>query len=194
LPGGGGSECLSGRAATGAGHLPGDLSAIDYSSYGVCYGLEILCVAYLVSRSPWEDTAMFDKLLHHKLLTEGLEGEGVVTEQEVEAARGDSYVAVSFFIGVKGHVRFDDGTEAAFSSRFLDTSKVGDLVAGTIVPVRYNADRTHAVLDVPKLEAKKEARKKAAAEQDKRRQAREIAAADAALAKRNQGDRHPHGT
>jgi len=27
-------------------------------------------------RSSWEGAAMFDKLRHHKLLTEGLEGEG----------------------------------------------------------------------------------------------------------------------
>lgn len=32
-------------------YLPGDLSAIDYSIYGVFYGFDILCVGYLVHRS-----------------------------------------------------------------------------------------------------------------------------------------------
>jgi Domain of unknown function (DUF4386) len=32
-------------------HLPGDLSAIDYSIYAVFYGFDIICVAYLVLRS-----------------------------------------------------------------------------------------------------------------------------------------------
>lgn len=32
-------------------HLPGDLSSVDYSIYGIFYGFDILCVAYLVRRS-----------------------------------------------------------------------------------------------------------------------------------------------
>ena len=32
-------------------YLPGDLSTVDYSIYGVFYGFDILCVAYLVFRS-----------------------------------------------------------------------------------------------------------------------------------------------
>jgi hypothetical protein len=133
---------------------------------------------------------MFDKLLHHKLLTEGLEGEGVVTEQDIEAAKGSSAVYVDFLFAVKGHIRFDDGTEATFSSHLLETSKVGNLAAGTIVPVRYSADRAHAVVDVPKLEARKQAQKKAAAEREQRRKAKDIAAAEAALAKRHQSGHH----
>ena len=76
---------------------------------------------------------MFDKLLHHKLLTEGLEGEGVITQQRVEAAKGELGV-MGFYIGVEGHVRFDDGIEARFSSKGLDTSKVGDLDVGSDRP------------------------------------------------------------
>jgi uncharacterized protein YdbL (DUF1318 family) len=133
---------------------------------------------------------MFDKLLHHKLLAEGLEGEGVVTEQDIEAAKGSSAVYVDFYFAVKGHIRFDDGTEATFSSHLLETSKVGNLPAGTIVPVRYDAERAHVVLDVPRLEARKAAQKKAAAEREQHRKAREIAAADAALAKRSHGGHH----
>ena len=132
---------------------------------------------------------MFDKLLHHKLLTDGLEGEGVITEQRVEAAKGQLGV-MGFYVGVEGHIKFDDGTEAMFSSKGLDTSKVGDLDVGTIVPVRYDADHRHVVLDIPKLEAKKEAKKKAAAEWLERHKAEEIAAADAALAKGSKSGHH----
>ena len=136
---------------------------------------------------------MFDKLLHHKLLTEGLEGEGVITEQKVEGAKGQLGV-MGFYVGVEGHIKFDDGTEAKFSSRGLDTSKVGDLDVGTIVPVRYNADHRHVVLDIPKLESRKEAKKKAAAERLERHKAEEIAAADAALAKGNKSGHHGRST
>jgi len=65
----------------------------------------------------------------------------------------------------------------------LDTSQVGDLDVGTIVPVRYDAERTHVVLDIPKPEAAKEAKKKASAEWLERQKAQQVAAADAALAK-----------
>src|SRR5215472_4336840 len=132
---------------------------------------------------------MFDKLLHHKLFTEGIEGEGVITKKTVEAAKGETGV-LGFYIGVEGHIKFDDGTEATFSSRGLDTAKVGDLAAGTIVPVRYNAERTHAAMDVPKLEAEKEAKKKAADKWLERQQAEKIAAADAAIARGNKGGHH----
>jgi hypothetical protein len=125
---------------------------------------------------------MFDKLLHHKLLNEGLEGEGVITGQKVEGAKGQLGV-MGFYVGVEGHIKFPDGTVATFSSKGLDTSKVGDLDAGTIVPVRYDADHAHVVLDIPKLEAAKEAKKKAAAERLEQHKAEQIAAADAALAK-----------
>src|ERR1700722_3665008 len=111
---------------------------------------------------------MLDKLLHHKLLTSGLEGDGVITEQKVEGSKGQTG-ALGFYVGVEGHIRFDDGTEAKFSSKFLDTSKVGNIDVGTIVPVRYGADHKHAVLDVPKLEAKREAEKRANAERRERR-------------------------
>jgi hypothetical protein len=130
--------------------------------------------------------AMFDKLLHHKLLTEGLEGKGVITERKVVGAK-NTFGVMGFYVTVEGHLKFGDGTEARFSSRDLDTYKVGILNVGTIVPVRYDADRTHVVLDVPKLEAMKEAQKKAAAEAIERNKAKRIAAADAAVAKSNKG-------
>ena len=37
-------------------HLPGDLSSVDYSIYGIFYGFDILCVAYLVRRSTFMPT------------------------------------------------------------------------------------------------------------------------------------------
>lgn len=132
---------------------------------------------------------MFDKLLHHKLLTEGLEGEGVITGQKVEAAKGELGV-MGLYVGVEGHIKFGDGTEARFSSKGLDTSKLGDLDVGTIVPVRYDAGRTHAVLDIPKLEAAKAARKKQATEWLEHQKAAKIAAADAALAKGGKSGHH----
>jgi hypothetical protein len=55
------------------------------------------------------------------------------------------------YIGVEGHIKFDDGTVATFSSKGVDTSKVGDLDVGTIVPVRYGADHKHVALDLAKL-------------------------------------------
>lgn len=126
---------------------------------------------------------MLDKLLHHKLLAEGLEGQGVITGQKVEAAKGQMGL-MGFYVGVEGHIKFDDGTEARFSSKGLDTSKLGHLDPGTIVPVRFDAERKHVVLDIPKLEAAKQARDKAAAETLERHKAAQVAAADAALAKR----------
>jgi len=132
---------------------------------------------------------MFDKVLHHKLLTEGLEGKGVITERKVVGSQ-DLFGVRGFYVSVAGHVKFGDGTEASFSTRDLDTYKVGILNVGTVVPVRYDEDRAHVVLDVPKLEAMKEAEKKAAAERRQRFEAKRIAAADAAVAKGNKGG-HP---
>ena len=132
---------------------------------------------------------MLDKLLHHKLLTDGLEGEGVITGRKVIGAK-NQFGVMGFYVGVEGHIKFGGGTEASFSSRGLDTYKVGNLNVGTIVPVRYDEDRTHAVLDVPKLEAMKEAEKKAAAERRERYQAKKIVAADAAVAKGNKSGHH----
>ena len=131
--------------------------------------------------------------LRHELLTDGLEGEGVITEQKVEGVKGQLGV-MGFYVGVEGHIKFDNGTEATFSSKGLDTSKVGDLDVGTIVPVRFDADHKHAVLDIPKLEAKKEAKKKAAAEWLERHKAEEIAAADAAIARGNKSGHHDRRT
>jgi hypothetical protein len=132
---------------------------------------------------------MLDKLLHHKLLTSGLEGDGVITERKVQASKGETGV-MGFYVHVEGHIKFDGGTEGLFSSKGLDTSKVGDLEVGTIVPVRYDTAHEHVVLDIPKLEAGKAAKRKAAAEWRERQKAQEVAAADAALAKGAKGGHH----
>lgn len=136
--------------------------------------------------------AMFDKLLHHKLLTEGLEGKGVITGRKVVGAK-NTFGVRGFYVTVEGHIKFSDGSEASFSSRDLDTYRVGILNVGTVVPVRYDVDRAHVVLDVPKLEAMKEAEKKVAAERRARLEAKRIAAADAAVARGNKSGHHDRG-
>ncbi len=82
---------------------------------------------------------------------------------------------------------------AWFSSKGLDTSMVGDLDVGAIVPVRYDAGREHAVLDVLKLEAATAAKKQAAGKWLARQKAERIAAADAALARGGKSGHHDRG-
>ncbi|WP_042370692.1 hypothetical protein [Streptacidiphilus neutrinimicus] len=132
---------------------------------------------------------MFDKLLHHKLLHEGLEGQGVITKQKVEGMKGDRAYS-GFYLGIEGHMKFEDGTEGAFSSMGLDTSKLGDLEVGTIIPVRYSADHKHVVVDVLKLEARHTAWKRKAADFEEQRRQREIASADAKLDQANKRGHH----
>ncbi len=109
----------------------------------------------------------------------------MITEQNVEGSKGQLGV-MGFYIGVTGHIKFDDGTAGEFSSKLLDTSKVGDLDIGTIVPVRYDADRKHVVLDVPKLEVAKAAEKQEARDWLEHHKQEQIAAADAKLHGRGQ--------
>jgi len=124
-----------------------------------------------------------------KLMSEGLEGQGVITDRRVIAGKGRNAV-LGAYVDVEGHINFDDGTEATFSSNGLDTSKIGDLSVGTIVPVRYDASHTSAVLDTAKLGAAKQAEKDTAAEVRESRDAEKIAAADAALAHQDESG-HP---
>jgi len=74
---------------------------------------------------------MFDKMLHRKLLTDDLEGKGVITERKVVGAK-NQFGVMGFYVAVEGHIKFGDGTEASFSSRGLDTYKVDILNVGTI--------------------------------------------------------------
>ena len=45
------ANALSVQQMQALAHVPGDLSSVDYSIYGIFYGFDILCVAYLVRRS-----------------------------------------------------------------------------------------------------------------------------------------------
>ncbi|MEY9877470.1 hypothetical protein ABH931_006994 [Streptacidiphilus sp. MAP12-33] len=130
---------------------------------------------------------MLEKLLHHKLLREGLEGQGVITARKLGAPMTQNG-AGGFYLDVEGHITFDDGTQAVFSSRRLDPHKLGDIDVGAIVPVRYSADRQHVVLDTPRLEAVRTAKKQEAAGWAEQKRQRDIAAADAKLAR---GNNHP---
>jgi hypothetical protein len=125
---------------------------------------------------------MLDKLLHHKLLTSGLEGQGVITGRSLEGRMEGS----GFLIGIDGHIKFDDGSEVDFSSSALNTAKVGDLDIGTIVPVRYDSDHKHAVLDIPKLEAAVSGEWDADERSAAQANAERVAAADAQLANRSE--------
>ena len=143
-------------------------------------------------RASWPDLlgkglSVLEKLLHHKLLNEGLEGQGVITARKLGAPMSETG-AGGFYIDVEGHIKFDDRTQAVFSSRRLDPHKLGDLDVGAIVPVRYSADHQHVVLDTPKLEALRTAKQREAAGWAEQRRQRDIAAADAKLA---QGSKHP---
>jgi hypothetical protein len=133
---------------------------------------------------------MLEKMLHHKLLKEGEPGQGVVTERHDQAVESGTSFHVLFEI--QGHIKFPDGTESAFKSEWLNSHNVGgDIQAGTIVPVRYDAsDRSKVVVDVVALEEKH----KAALEQDaawlEQQKTSAIADADAEAARANAD----HGT
>src|SRR5689334_17717029 len=128
---------------------------------------------------------MLEKLLHHKLLTEGEQGQGVVTEKHVSASESSSN-SFSFRIVLHGHMTFPDGTRTEFKSDWLSTHNVGDPEEGAIVPVRYDpSDHSKVVLDVVAMEAKHKAEREkdqAWLEDDKKRR---IAEADAEAARRN---------
>jgi regulator of protease activity HflC (stomatin/prohibitin superfamily) len=128
---------------------------------------------------------MLEKMLHHKLLTEGEQGQGVVTEKHVDASESSSN-SFSFRITLQGHITFPDGTRTEFKSDWLSTHNVGDPEEGEIVPVRYDpSDHSKVVLDVVAMEAKHKAERekdRAWLEEDKQRK---IAEADAEAARAN---------
>ena len=132
---------------------------------------------------------MLEKVLHHKLLTEGEQGQGVITEKHVEASESSSS-SFSFRIALHGHITFPDGMKTEFKSDWLSTHNVGDPDEGALVPVRYDpADHSKVVLDVVALEAQHKAEKekdRAWLEEDKQRK---IAEADAAAARANAENR-----
>lgn len=89
---------------------------------------------------------MFDK---HRLLKEGVEGQAVVTAIDTRRAG-----ASTFRTKLEMTFRCEDGTTVDLSAHVLD-SEVGDIVAGNIVPVRYDAsNHRKVVLDLPALRAR----------------------------------------
>jgi hypothetical protein len=100
---------------------------------------------------------MLEKMLHHKLLKEGEQGQGVVTKRHDQASESSNN-SFSILFELQGHIKFPDGTQTEFRSEWLSTHKVGDIQVGSIVPVRYAAeDHSKIVLDVVALEERKRA-------------------------------------
>ncbi len=128
---------------------------------------------------------MLERMLHHKLLTEGEQGHGVVTKSHDEAAETGTNI-YSMRFAVSGHITFPDGTETQFKSDWLSTHNVGEIHEGAIVPVRYDpSDHSKVVLDVVALEEKWQAvlaKDKAWLQEDKTRR---VADADAQAARMN---------
>jgi hypothetical protein len=134
---------------------------------------------------------MLEKMLHHKLLKAGEQGQGVITERHDQATES-SNTSFSYLFELQGHIRFPDGTQTEFRSEWLSSHKVGDIKVGSIVPVRYDAmDHSKAVLDVVALEERRDAeveKTKQWLEDDK---ARTIEQADATAAAANaETERH----
>jgi hypothetical protein len=128
---------------------------------------------------------MLEKVLHHKLLKEGEQGQGVITEKHDQGSESSGGL-YSILFEVKGHIKFPDGTETQFQSELLSSHKVGSLEEGAIVPVRYNpADRSQAVLDVVALEEAKSAEREQAEDLTERQKQQAIADADAKTAEGN---------
>ena len=126
--------------------------------------------------------AMLEKILHHKLLSEGEKGQGVVTErhdQGTESGTGGFH----YLFELKGHIKFPDGSEGKFQSELLSSGKVGDLQEGAIVPVRYDgSNHSHVVLDVVELEAATSAAREHNKDRAERIKQEAIAEADAKVA------------
>lgn len=89
---------------------------------------------------------MFDK---HRLLNDGVEGQAVVTAIDTRSAG-----ASTFRTKLEMTFRCEDGTTVNLSAHVLD-HEVGDIVAGNIVPVRYDAsNHRKVVLDLPALKTR----------------------------------------
>jgi hypothetical protein len=133
----------------------------------------------------WQAVRMLEKVFHHKLLKEGGQGQGVITERHDQGSEsgGGGY---SILFEVNGHIKFPDGTETQFQSEMLSSHKVGDLQEGAIVPVRYDpADHSKAVLDVVALEQANSGERKQAEDMVEQQKQQAIADADAKTAQNN---------
>ncbi len=125
---------------------------------------------------------MLEGLLHHHLLKDGEQGQGVITERHLQGTESNSK-GWGELLEVKGHIKFPDGTESQFSANLLSSLKVGSLYEGTIVPVRYDAsDHSKVVIDVDALEAQHLADHQSQLDAVQRQTAALVAQADAQLA------------
>ncbi len=128
---------------------------------------------------------MLEKMLHHKLLKEGEQGQGVVTRRHDQATESGTG-GFSTLFELQGHIKFPDGSQAEFKSELLNSHKVGDIQEGAIVPVRYDAsDHSKVVLDVNALEEKNRADVDQAQAWVAAEKSKAIAQADAQAAKAN---------
>ncbi len=126
---------------------------------------------------------MLEGLLHHHLLSDGEQGQGVITERHDQGTESSSKGWAELF-EIKGHIKFPDGTESQFSANMLNSLKVGSLYEGTIVPVRYDAsDHSKVVIDVNALEAQHLANHQSKVDAVKQQTAARVAEADAQLAR-----------
>ncbi|MHB8692567.1 MAG: hypothetical protein ACYDHH_15120 [Solirubrobacteraceae bacterium] len=130
---------------------------------------------------------MLGKMLHHKLLNEGEQGQGVVTKKHLGGTTHYAGTKEDFVrFELQGHIEFPDGTQTEFRSKGLRSDKVGNIEVGRIVPVRYDAsDHSKVVLDVVALEAQRTADREQAQARLDTRQEQAIADADAKAAQAN---------
>jgi len=83
---------------------------------------------------------------HKKLYKEGALTEGLVVQ------RSDTTEGINYHVTIR--VKFPDGRTTEFK-KWLDWHDVGQLLVGSVVPVRYDpSDHSKVVLDVPALEAR----------------------------------------
>jgi hypothetical protein len=93
---------------------------------------------------------MFNHSGDHKLLKDGAQAKGVLTE--VGERKSSSHWNI---FDVRGHAKLPGGLQVEFAAEKLSSHELGWFKVGQIVPVRYDADdQTKVALDIPALEAK----------------------------------------
>jgi hypothetical protein len=155
-------------------HVPGDRQAD-------------LCGRDTLTELTGKDFAMLGKMLHHKLLNDGEQGQGVITKRHLGSTTRYSGTKEDFVrFELQGHIKFPDGTQTEFRSKGLRSDKIGNIPEGAVVPVRYDAsDHSKVVLDVVALEAQRTAGREQAQARLNERKEQAIAEADAKAAQAN---------
>ena len=88
---------------------------------------------------------MFGNRKTAKLYAEGAQTEGLVVH------RSDTTEGINYRVTIR--VKFPDGSATEFK-KWLDWHDVGQVLQGSVVPVRYDpSDHSKVVLDVPALQA-----------------------------------------